>query len=816
MQSALRKEFRSLSLALCIFSLLSGVAYASDQGEISGTVLSPEGKAAIQAKVSLKRADGTVLSETTTSDDGKFQFFPVTIGDYDVCVEESSAAPYSYSAHVASGGNAYTEVQLSPLTPKSGEMVVEVRSKKRLIHTSSSVSSTEVSQAEIKKLPQGSEISLPRLLSTTTPGVVPGAFGQLFFRGNHANIQYQIDGVQLPDSPSNAFGQAFSPRNIDRMEVITGGIPAEYGQRLGAVINVVTKTGPETPEGEVELNYGSYNAITPHLLYGGTNKKGDVRYFLSLNYNQTDRGLDTPQPESIANQKQGGTESVHNRASGNSEFGRIDWQIDNQNKFVFSTFHSQSNFQIPNFPSTFDINDSFFTRGYVDQFGNSDSHHPINNYAPADTNDTQAETNFYVQGAWKHTFSKRSFFQLAPYYKYSRIVVTNDPTKDLASRGVITKANPTSFSMDRHVNNLGLKGDFSQRTEDGNTFGLPSSHLIKAGFQFQASRSDGYFSIQTDLTKPILANSDPAEGYFESLYLQDDITLNKRLTLNLGMRFDATQFVFSGVTANDYQFQPRLGANYMLSDSTKIHAFYGKLFQPAPVENLRSTYSALDPTVITPYDIKAEKADYFEVGVAHQVLEKQVAALNVYYKTGVNFLDDAQLLRTSIAQPFNFAEGRAYGVEFSLKGQISSNWSNFFNYSYQIAEGKDISGGIWAVEEDHLNPNGGFMMLDHVQVHTANAGVTYTRGNFWWTTLAQYGSGLRTGPENSLKLPDRFTFDTTVGYEFKGDSWLSQSKISFDVLNILDNRYPITISNGFNGSHYAQGRAFYIRIAKKI
>ncbi|MBI2711742.1 MAG: TonB-dependent receptor [Bdellovibrio sp.] len=774
MSSFLFRKLIPILLSACIWT---ANALATDAGEVSGTIMEPAGQPAASARVVLKRSDGTT-QETRTAENGTFQFFPVVMGDYTVEIEKEGTLPYHYSLHVSSGGNSAADIQLAPLTPAEApagepstdistegkEMVLKVRAKKRLIHTTASVSSSELSQEEIKKMPLGSEVSLPKLISSTTPGVVQGAFGQLFFRGNHSNIQYQIDGVQLPDSPSSTFGQAFSPRNIDRMEVITGGIPAEYGQRLAAVVNVVTKSGAETPSGEVELNYGSYNYFSPHAIYGGTNEKGNLRYYLSLNYNQTDRGLDTPQPESVSNQFQGGTESIHNRAFGNTEFGRVDWQVDNQNKVIFTTFHSQQNFQIPNYPSTFSINDPYFSFGYVDQFLNSEDHNPLYVYTPSDTNNNQAETNFYTQVAWKHTFSNRSYFQISPYYKLSKILYTNDPANDLASVGVIRKANPTSFTMDRNINNLGIKGDYSLRPDDIN--------LFKAGFQLQASRSEGCIGIQTKLSRPVISNCDPTNGYFESFYVQDDLKLAKPLTLNLGMRFDATQFLFSGLTATDYLFQPRVGVNYMVSESTKLHAFYGKLFQPAPVENLRSTYSALDPTVIQPYDIKAEKDDYFEVGIAHQVTEKQVAAVNLYYKLGTNVHDDAQLLRTSIAQPFNFATGYAYGAEFSLKGEITENWSEFLNYSYQMAQGKGISGGIWAVEADHLSVD--YQVLDHLQEHTANGGVTYTKNNFWWTTMAQFGSGL------------------------------------------MDNRYPITVANSYNGSHYAAGRTFVLHYVKNL
>jgi len=151
-------------------------------------------------------------------------------------------------------------------TPSDKEMILNVTVKKHLLQSKSSASTAQITKDDIAQVPQGESVKLPKLLSTTVPGVVPGPFGQSFIRGNHANIQYQIDGVQLPDSPSNTFGEAFTPRNIDHMEVITGGAAAEYGERLAAVINITTKSGAETPSGEVELDYGSYNTTSPFAL----------------------------------------------------------------------------------------------------------------------------------------------------------------------------------------------------------------------------------------------------------------------------------------------------------------------------------------------------------------------------------------------------------------------------------------------------------------------------------------------------------------------------------------------------------------------
>lgn len=799
-------------------------ADAGLDGSIAGVVLDHEsGKPLPSVKIRLfKRLNALTekeslsklksLNEASSSDLGEFYFFPVQFGQYSLLIQAPGYLDYlDDQLSVASDFVTFARVELIKNKTLKNEMILEVKAlKKERAQNSSSESRLEIDQDWIKKMPQGSEVGLPRLLAGGSPGVVQGPFGQMFVRGNHANIQYQVDGVQLPDSPSNTFGQAFSPRNIDSMEFITGGLPAEYGYRLSGVVNIVTKAGTDDPYGEIELNYGGYNSLSPHLFYGGANKDGNLKYFISLNYNRTDRGLDTPQPASSTNQTQGGKEAVHDVASGTSEFARFDWQVDNQNKITYSVFYSQNNFQIPNFPSSFTpSNDSqnFFSSQFVDTFGNhGEGGTPAFFYVPPNTNDTQSETNAYTQVVWKHIFSEQSFIQLAPYYKYSILTITNDPINDLSTSAAgatpLQGAVPISFSENRSVHNLGLKGDYMVRSGD--------THLIKTGFQCQLSQAAGPISVQTDLNRSAFVDHSLDKGYFESVYIQDEISLSRSLVFSLGLRFDATQFVFEGLSPADGLLQPRVGLSYLIdSTRTKFHVFYGKLFQPVPLENLRTTFNFLNPNP-APYDIKAEKDDYSEIGVDQPLGDQQILSVNAYYKDAVNMLDDAQLLRASIAQPYNYDHGFAYGVEASLRGQLTKDWSEYINYSYQIAQGKGISGGIWAVQPE----SDGYQYLDHSQTHTVNSGLTYAKNFFWWTVQSLYGSGLRTGHDKSSTLPGHVTFDTSVGYHFHGNSWYSEFKLSGDLLNVFDNVYPITITNGFTGSYYASGRQVFIRLTK--
>lgn len=805
------------------------------EGSISGTVFDSQGIAAPNIQVQLLSTEGKVLTAAKTSTTGEYQFYSVTFGDYQIGVQASGAAPYQTGVHVSSGANSLVDVHLA-LQASGAEMVVEVRSKRHVVQTGTSSSSQQLSSKDIEQIPQGSDVTLPHLLASTTPGVIQGPFGQMFIRGNHANIQYQIDGVQLPDSQTNAFGDAFTPRNVDHMEVITGGIPAEYGNRLAAVVNIVTKSGTETPGGEVEMSYGSYNTSSPWLLYGGSNESGSFHYFFSGQYSTTDRGLETPQPAddggatgATLNQGSGGQDAVHDFSRSANAFLKLDWLADNDDKLTLVAFNSYKFYQIPNYPSNYLPTDAFFQPGFVDQFGNTNGpgQPPVFLWAPSSTDDQQAQDDAYLQGVWKHSFSDRAFLQTALYYKYSEVRVDNDPTNDLASASLIPLANPASLSENRHINNIGVKGDFSDRIGERN--------LLKAGYQLQGSYAAGPVGVtaasNTSTTAPVSASSvtnvtsvdnSTAAGYSESLYLQDDFTIFKPLILNVGVRADAIQYVFHGtstgdVTDNEQQIEPRIGLNLFLGENTKLHAYYGRLFQPAPLENLRDTFNTVygvTSNTLNFYDIKAEKDDFYELGIAQQFAD-HVVNLNVYYKDATDMLDDTELLNTSLAAAYNYATGYAYGVELSIRGKISSHWSDYLNYSWEIAKGEGESGGLFALPPGTVIPQG-YLFLDHVQISTANAGVAWSTDHWLWSTQALFGSGLRTGPNNTLSLPAHCTFDTTLGYDFHGHSFLPKSKIALDVLNILDNAYPVTVSNGFNASHYAPGRTFLARFTTEI
>lgn len=801
-------------VVLAVF--LARPACAGVTGTIQGTVRDAQGSPVAGAVVGV-RGGGLSLSVTTQSG-GTYHLLSLPFGDYRVNVQAPGFAPHADSVSVGSGEVVPLDVLLTSAsvsntagTEDVDAAPVTVLGSRIRINRSSSVSSQTLNQRQISQLPGGSTQPLPKVLYSTNPGFVEGSFGQVFARGNHANLQYDIDGVQLPDSVSGSIGDAFSVLDVDRMEVITGGLPAEYGNRLSGVVNILTKSGGLQPGGALDLNYGSFNTFDPQLTYGGATLGGHLRYFLSGSYSSTDRGLDTPEPTSVSDQGQGGTTIVHDLSSANHQFGKLDWDMDEDNTLLLTVFNAQQALQIPNFPATFLPTDPFFTPDYTDAYGNGGSA-----WTPAGTNDYQIQGNDYAELMWKHRDADGSLLQLAPYWKSSSVIFHGDPVNDLAPAYLVpapdlsNPKNASSFFEDRSVTNLGLQGDYSAHPNDANA--------IKAGFQLQAAEAHGPISVLSlstgqSLTQTSTDNS-ADHDYQESAYIQDDITLLPSVVLNAGLRYDAIQFLFPDATSLDGSLQPRLGLNYSPSDSTKFHLFYGKLFQPAPAEDLRDTFAGLGQGTLAPYDIKAEKDDYYEAGAAHQWGD-QLLSLTAYYKDAVNLLDDTQLLNTAISEPYNYAQGFVYGVEASLNGRFMEHWSDFLNYTYEIAQGSGASGGLFALPPGTVVPTD-WQYLDHCQINTVNAGLSWSLGGFSLGATGLYGSGLRTGPSNSVALPPHFGMDGTVSYAVKGSRWLEDVKVALDVTNIFNNVYPLTVDNGFNGSHYVAPTAFTLHVIKTL
>src|ERR1041385_3749740 len=113
------------------------------------------------------------------------------------------------------------------------------------------------------------------------PGVAQDSFGQLHVRGEHANLQYRIDDVLLPESIPG-FGPEQTTRFADSVSLITGALPAQFGFRETGVIDIHTKNGAVFTGNEASIHVGSFDTFMESLERGGVT--GRLSYYVTQSY----------------------------------------------------------------------------------------------------------------------------------------------------------------------------------------------------------------------------------------------------------------------------------------------------------------------------------------------------------------------------------------------------------------------------------------------------------------------------------------------------------------------------------------------------
>ena len=141
-----------------------------------------------------------------------------------------------------------------------------------------------------KSQPQGDNQPFNQLL-LQAPGVAQDSFGQLHVRGDHANLQFRLNGVILPEG-INVFGQALQTRLANSVSLITGALPAQYGLRTAGIIDIQTKTGTLNPGGSFTLYGGSQSTFQPSAEWGG--RVGQIDYYVTGEILHNAEGIENP------------------------------------------------------------------------------------------------------------------------------------------------------------------------------------------------------------------------------------------------------------------------------------------------------------------------------------------------------------------------------------------------------------------------------------------------------------------------------------------------------------------------------------------
>ncbi len=766
-------------------------ARAANLGIVHGSVHDESGKPIPGTQVTLLRGS-SALDRHTTDGSGHFELEQVPFGKYRLTFTAPDGRMDDREVLIASGDVLELDVTL-PTLEETVTVVAPKREAPRPATTTSSAA--QIQREDIQSRPRGDTASVNEILATQ-PGFTYDALGQIYVRGNHAGIQYQLDGVPLPDTVSGLFGQFLTPRLVENMEVITGGLPAEYGQRLSAVVNLNSRRPPPEGEGRLDLLYGSFETVTPGGFWG--QKLGAVSYLVGGSLNWTNRGLDPPNP----------TPYLNDKAQQGRVFAKVDVDLNDRDHLSTLFSYSHDRFQIPIDPTL--VPGSTGT----DQYGN-----PPPPYFPPDTQQTETENDVFGILSYRHDFDAARSLRIAGYVRHSAAKFFGDPEHALGSTQTcpsgpeVTQADcPGVSNVNRRADHVGLVTDYLQRLGDQHTlkFGLSVDQL------WGRTAYDSYQRLLVpppDFARvPNGQGADDPTATSGGVYAQDRWTLGK-LTLTGGLRVDF-QSASPGAGAprlTDAGVSPRLGAAWAFTPDVVAHAFFGWLWIPPSVTDAAAgarLTAGVPPGEPIPYDLRPEKDRYAELGIRARVLPALTLGLTLWGRLSTDQLDETEVGNTGITTPYNFAEGRAGGIEATADWVITQKLTANGNVTFGAAQGKGISSARYLFDAAAL-ANQDWQTLDHSQTWTANGGASYRDGPTLVSMQVAYASGLRTGANNLSHVPGWVRVDLTLAHDFL--NLPLKPTLAIDVVNLFDAQYAYRLYNGFNGSHWAPGRSVYVR-----
>ena len=647
-----------------------------------------------------------------------------------------------------------------------------------------------INKDQIASLSQGGNAPMNQVI-LRAPGVAQdsAANGDLHVRGEHANLQYRINDVLLPEGITG-FGLELDPRFVESMKLITGSLPAQYGFRTAGVVDIQTKSGAFENGGEVEMYGGSYDTIRPSFEYGGT--QGNLSYFVDGSYDHNALGIENPTLSHNA---------IHDVTDQGKMFSYLSYILDDTSRVNVMLSASDSNFQVPNTPGLPPGTTPDGSQQWLP--GTFDS---------TTLNERQNEQNYYAVATYQKAAGDLNF-QVSAFGRNSSVHFTPDPIGDLYFNGVASDVKRTLYSG-------GLQGDGS--------YALGDKHTIRAGFSVLDESVD---NNSTTTVFPVDGSGNPTgpafpimdkgtlHGLFAGLYLQDEWKMFSKFTVNYGARFD----VFNSLFDNENQLSPRVNLIYQPTDATTLHAGYARYFTPPPVENVPgSTVAQFDHTSnasATDQDspVKAERANYFDAGMTQKLAPGLQVGVDGYYKEAKNQLDDGLFGQTLILSAFNYARGRIYGVEFT-GSYVTGGFSTYANVSLSKAQGED-----WSSAQFLFNPNdlayvkNHWIALDHDQTVSGSFGASYLWKQSQNSSTrvyvdALYGSGLRTtvNTPNDSTVPPYYSVNLGAEQSFKVRK-KQFLKARLDIVNVTDNTYELRNGSGVgvNAAQFGMRRGFF-------
>jgi hypothetical protein len=612
------------------------------------------------------------------------------------------------------------------------------------------------------------------------PGWIFEANGILHPRAEEYQVQYVLDGLPLTDNRSAAFVPDFDVDDVQEMSILTAGFPAEYGRKLGGVIEVQTQRDSHLGfHGKAVVSGGSFDTASAYA--EGQDGWGRNTLTLSGSGATTDRYLDPPVLQNYTNHGTLADLMAH-----------YERDLTDRDRIGLILRREQSKFEVPD---------------------------EIVQWQAGQRQDRRSFESA-AQFSYDHIFSPNVLALLR--------AMTRDVTAGYWSNDLST---PMIAGQDRAYHEQYAKGAISVHSgihewKVGGDFDYAS---IQEALNYRIT-DPGLFDPSTPLSFSFYGHAPDRE---QSAFAQDEIRW-KHLTLSAGLRFDHYSLL-----VNQRAVSPRLGVAYYLPWANIVfRAAYDKIFQTPPFENLLVSSSPLITSLsdqVLRLPVQPAHGNYYQAGFGRAFFQHIRIDGNFFWRGYTNYPDDDLLLNTGVSFPITFARANIYGVEAKLDLPRWGRFSGYISYSNERGNGyfpvtgglllgdeaaQAISAGssVFPVSQDERNAERTRIRCDVTSRLWVAIGGTYDSGlpidfnGTYQEAAAQYGQAILSRVNFSDYRPfPLVSLDASIGVIFRR-SERHPMRLQVDGRNLTNEINVIDFAGLFSGTALATSRSVTARL----
>jgi hypothetical protein len=762
-------------LTLLLLTALPAIGQVN-YGELRLKLTDPSGTG-VQASVELTCA-GNGYGKTFTSDaSGNLAVQSMPYGIYEIQVTKSGFAPLSTSVDVRSALPVSESIYLHVASVVTK---VNVAATSTLIDPDSQSSVMQIGAKQIEERLSSLPGRSVQDLVNSQPGWLYEGNAVLHPRGSEYQTQFVIDGIPLTDNRSPSFGPEIEADDLDGLSIYTAGYPAEYGRKMGGVVELDTRRQTDAgAHGQLVLSGGSYDSASS---YGQLqNVWGRNTVSASASGSTTDHYLNPVVPENFTN-----TGTIADFSA------RYERDLTARDRISFDVRHELSRFLIPN----------ELLQQQAGQIQNGD--------------------NFETLGTahYQHIVSPDTLIAFAG--------MARDNSNDLYS-------NPKSTPVIAFQHN-----DFREGYFKGTLSKHYGSHEFKIGVEsdsiflhehFNYKITDpSYFDPDTPQT---LSFADQRPDLDQSAFVEDLFRL-RNWTISAGLRWDHYQLLL-----NQNAFSPRVSiGRYLPSLKLVLHGSFDRVFQTPSFENILISSSPKIDALSDQFlrlPVQPSSGNYYEGGLTQAVFNRMRLDMNVYRRDVRNYADDDQLLNTGVSYPIAFDKSVIYGAEAKLAVVQLGKVNGYLSYSYMVGNvWFPVTGGLFLGDDanDAITQLNGHFPDSQDQRNTLRTRFQYqVLPRIWFAAGAEYGSGLpfeyegteadalaRYGPQvvsrinfTRGRIRPLLAVNSSLGVDvYKGERMITRFQV--DGGNLTNRLNVIDFGGLFSGNAIAPARSVTMRL----